>query len=137
MTEDNAEKIDKDVMDEPPARFKERTSGVQNNIGSERHETGIQTGEKPDGTCHITITAPNQKNYKVETRINHNGALELVLFDSESKELIESFGTADELVELNAMAAQYAKSIHTGDEVGQALVELVDSEDVQENITVE
>lgn len=156
MTEDNAEKIDKDVMDEqeyadlypddlaeedrpewldePPVRFKERNNGAHNEVAPGIKESGIQTEEKPDGTCRITITAPNQKNYKVETRSNHNGGLELVLFDSESQELIESFGTQDELAELNAMAAQYANSIHEGDELGQAFVNLLDSEDVQETI---
>ena len=134
MTEGNAEKIDKDVMDESPARFKERNNGAHNKVAPGIKESVIQTEEKPDGTCRITITAPNQKNYKVETRSNHNGGLELVLFDSESQELIESFGTQDELAELNAMAAQYDNSIHAGDELGQAFVNLLESEDVQETI---
>jgi hypothetical protein len=112
MTENNAAKNDEDVMDEPPARFKERT----------------------DGTCRLTITAPNHKDYKIETRSNGSGGVELVLFDSEGREFIESFGTADELAELNAMAALYAKSIYEGDELGQAFVNFLDSEDVQETI---
>lgn len=156
MTENNAAKNDEDVMDdqeyaelypddladedrpewldEHPVRFKERTDGVHNNFGPGRKESGIQTEEKPDGTYRATITAPNRKIYKVETRRNGNGGLELVLFDSESQELIDSFGTADELAELNAMAALYAKSIHAGDELGQAFVNFLDSKDVQETL---
>jgi hypothetical protein len=146
MTEINPAKNDEDVMDEPeyaelypddladedrPEWLDEPLHG---HVVPEDKESAIQTEEKPDGTCRITVMAPNHKDYEVETRSNGSGGLELVLFDSEGREFIESFGTQDELVELNAMAALYAKSIHAGDELGRAFVDFLDSKDVPETM---
>jgi hypothetical protein len=132
--DDLAEEDRPEWLDEPPARFKEQADVVRGHVVPEHKESAIQTEEKPDGTCRITVTAPHHKDYKVETRSNGSGGLELVLFDSEGREFIESFGTQDELVELNAMAALYAKSIHAGDELGRAFVDFLDSKDVPETI---
>jgi hypothetical protein len=127
--EDVADDDRPEWLDEPPMRFKETKRGVDKLGEREPH---IETEDKPGGTIRMTVTAPNGKDYKVETRRSHKGAFELVLFDSAGREFVESFGAKDQLVELNAMAVLYATSIQVADELGQAFTDLLDSGDVQD-----
>lgn len=93
-------------------------------------DLGTETRE--DGTTSSTVTAPNGKTYSVGTRRNEEGGIDLVMSDSEGREFVESTGEENELEDLNNQAADYARSIRDGDEVGEAFAELIDAEEVSE-----
>lgn len=90
----------------------------------------LGTEIREDGTSSSTVTAPNGNEYTVGTRRNEDGGIDLVMSDSEGREFVESTGDESELEQLNAQAADYAKSIRDGDEVGQAFADLIDAEEV-------
>lgn len=93
---------------------------------------GVTQLKNEDGTIKNSVVASNGNIYSARTRRNDDGSVDLILSDSEGEEFVLSNGTEDELDYLNNEACKYAYSMRIGDELGEALIEFIDSGEVQE-----